>query len=52
MIWNNDFNYDEVYGDGEGIVTYLHCSECGANCEFSKRDDDWDPPGSSEGEKV
>lgn len=30
LIWDSDFNYDEVFGEGEGIVTYLHCSKCGA----------------------
>ena len=39
LIWDADFNYDEVYGEGNGIVTYLHCSSCGAECEFSLRDD-------------
>lgn len=40
MIWDSDANYDEVYGEGEGIVSFLHCSGCGANAEFSKREDD------------
>lgn len=39
MIWDSDFSYDEVHGVGEGIVTFLHCSECGAECQFSLRDD-------------
>lgn len=40
MNWNSDFNYDEVYGEGDGIVSYLTCSECGAEAEFSLRTDD------------
>lgn len=40
MIWDSDFNYDEVYGEGEGIVTFLHCSNCDAECRFSLRDDE------------
>ena len=39
LIWNSDFNYSDVYGEGEGIVTYLHCSNCGAEVEYSRRDD-------------
>ena len=42
MIWESDFNYDEVYGEGDGIVTYLHCPSCGADCKFSRRDDEDD----------
>lgn len=42
LIWQSDFNYDEIYRDGEGIVTYLKCSnlECGADIEFSRKEDD------------
>ena len=39
MEWCTDFNYDEVHGEGEGIVTILKCNDCGAKAEFSKRDD-------------
>ena len=42
MIWESDFNYDEVYGEGDGIVTYLHCPSCGADRKFSRRDDEDD----------
>lgn len=40
LIWQSDFGYDEVYGEGEGIVTYLRCTDCGAEVEYSKRDDE------------
>lgn len=40
MIWNSDFNYDEVHGEGHGIVSFLHCSKCGAEAQFSLRDDE------------
>ena len=39
LIWQNDFAYSDIYGAGEGIVTYLTCSECGAEVEYSRRDD-------------
>ena len=39
LIWDCDYNYNEVYDDGEGIVTYLHCSNCGALIEYSLKED-------------
>ena len=39
LVWDNDFDYDEVYGEGEGIVTFLHCTKCDAEVQYSKRDD-------------
>lgn len=35
LIWQNDFDYSDVYGEGEGIVTFLICSGCGAEVEYS-----------------
>lgn len=35
LVWESDFNYDEVYGEGEGIVTYYHCSNCGVQVTYS-----------------
>jgi len=40
LIWQSDFNYDEVHGEGEGIVSYLGCSGCGAEVQYSKREDE------------
>ena len=42
MIWDSDFNLDEVTGDesDQGIATYLHCPHCGATAEFRRSDDD------------
>lgn len=40
MIWQSDFNYDEVFGEGEGIVTFYHCPNCNTMAQFSKRDDE------------
>ena len=37
LRWNSDFNYDEVYGEGEGIVTFLTCTNCGAEVQYSLR---------------
>lgn len=49
MIWQSDFNYDEVYAEGEGIVSFLICPKCGAEAQFSIRDDDPDNPKDGEG---
>lgn len=35
LVWNSDFDYSDVFGDGEGIVTYLHCANCGADVQYS-----------------
>ena len=35
LVWEADFNYDEIYGEGEGIVSMLHCSACGADVEYT-----------------
>lgn len=40
LVWMNDFDYADVYDEGEGIVTYLTCSRCGAEVEYRKREDD------------
>ena len=36
---NSDFNYDEVFGEGEGIVSFLTCANCGAEIQYSLRTD-------------
>ena len=40
MVWQSDFNYDEIYGDGEGIVTFYKWSneKCGADAQFTLHD--------------
>lgn len=37
LIWDNDFDLDDIYGEGsgEGIVTFLHCRECGAEVQYT-----------------
>lgn len=34
VIWDNDFTYEDVGLDGEGIVQMLHCANCGAEIEY------------------
>lgn len=44
LIWMSDANYEDVYGEGKGIVSFLKCSndECKADVEYSQRIDDED----------
>ena len=42
LVWQSDFNYDEIYYEGEGIVSFLECSNCGAVVEYSLRTDNPD----------
>ena len=36
----SSYNYDEVFGEGKGIVSYFRCinEKCNAEIEFSKKD--------------
>ena len=40
LCWQSDFNYDEVYGKGEGIVTFLTCMNCGAEVQYSLKEEE------------
>lgn len=35
LIWQSDFTKEEVFGEGEGMVTYLTCSECNAEVQYT-----------------
>ena len=35
LIWQSDFTKEEVLGEGEGMVTYLTCSECNADVQYT-----------------
>ena len=34
LIWDSDFTYEDVGLEGEGIVQFLHCTNCGAHVEY------------------
>lgn len=34
VIWQNDFSFDEMGYEGDGIVHICHCSNCGAEIEY------------------
>lgn len=49
VIWNSDFNYDEMFGECDncpkpgncdGIATVMTCSDCGAEYTITKRCDE------------
>lgn len=39
LVWDNDFDLDDVYPGEQGTITYLHCSECDAEVTYVSRDD-------------
>lgn len=39
LIWQNNYDYSDVFGEGEGIVTDPHCSECGAMVQYTLCDE-------------
>lgn len=34
VIWDNDYDYEDLGYEGEGIVHLLHCTNCGAEVEY------------------
>ena len=42
LRWDSDFSYDEIFGEGDGIVSFLTCMNCGAEVQYSLREEeDW-----------
>ena len=39
LCWQSDFNYDEIFGEGEGIVSFLTCGNGDAEIQYSLRTD-------------
>lgn len=42
LVWDNDYSLEDVYGEGcgDGIVTLLHCTACGAKVKYTKEEDE------------
>ena len=42
VIWDADFTFEDCGYEGEGLVQFCHCSNCGAEIEYriSFREDD------------
>lgn len=36
LIWNNDYSFEEAGYEGNGLLTHLSCSGCGAFYEIHK----------------
>ena len=34
VIWDNDFSFEDMGYDGDGIVHVCHCTHCGAEVEY------------------
>ena len=34
VIWDSDFDFSDVGLEGEGIVHFCHCANCGAQIEY------------------
>ena len=34
VLWDADFDYDDMMLEGEGIVHICHCTHCGAEIEY------------------
>lgn len=34
VIWDADFSFEDVGLEGEGIVHFCHCENCGATIEY------------------
>jgi len=34
VIWDSDFDFQDVGMEGEGIVHFCHCENCGAQIEY------------------
>lgn len=40
VIWDADFDFEDMGYDGEGIVNICHCTNCGAFIEYRVRTDE------------
>lgn len=34
VVWDNDFSFEDMGYDGDGIVHICHCANCGAEIEY------------------
>ena len=39
VIWDSDFDFEDMGYEGEGIVHICHCTNCGAEIEYRIRTD-------------
>ena len=51
VIWDSDFDFWDLGYEGEGIVHFCHCMNCGAEIEYDIRFDDDEVEDGQEEEK-
>lgn len=39
VIWDGDFDFEDMGYEGEGVVNCCHCANCGAEIEYRVRTD-------------
>ena len=46
VSWDSDFTFEDVGLEGEGLVHFCHCNNCGARIEYyislEEEDEDWE----------
>lgn len=42
VIWDNDFTFEDMGYEGEGLVHMCHCTNCGAQIEYAISQEDED----------
>ena len=35
LIWSHDCRYDDIYHEGEGVISFLNCRDCGAEVQYT-----------------
>lgn len=35
VVWDSDFSFEDCGYEGDGIVHFLHCANCGAEIEYA-----------------
>lgn len=38
VVWDNDFNLEDIGLEGEGVVHMCHCTHCGAEIQYVCRE--------------
>ena len=50
VTWNSDFSFEDCGYEGEGIVHFCHCNNCGADIEYRIPLDTEDEDGEDSGD--
>ena len=52
VIWDSDFDFWDIGYEGEGIVHFCHCENCGAEIEYYIRFDNDEESGEYKEDEV